>query len=52
MHIDSPFPLRLGRQECLKQINFDSNNLIDKWGLNKDIIRASKILINAISLLD
>ena len=52
MHIDSPFPLKLGRQECLKHINFDSNNLIDEWSFNKDIVRASKIWIYALSLID
>ena len=46
MHIDCSFPLKL------KQINLDSNNLYDEWSLNKDIVRASKIWIYAISLLD
>ncbi|KAM3146575.1 hypothetical protein pb186bvf_001544, partial [Paramecium bursaria] len=53
MHIDRPFPLKRGKKECLKEINFDSNNLINQWGLNRKIVSTSKILINgAISLLD
>ena len=53
MHIDRPFPLKLGRYECLKQLNFNSNNLINQWGLNKEIVKTSKILINgATSLLN